>query len=519
MTPFPELSPELTWLLLMICVFVGMLVGYGYRKFYVEPRITGGAERLRDRLLEEARREAAVIRKEALLEGTDESHRYREEVEKELNQKRAELERREEKILGREENLKARAEMIERQAKDLGVREAKLAAEWEALKNERTRVSEQLQRIAEISSEEARRILIREIEDEARAEAARRVRVIETEAREEAEKRAQKILLTAMGRIGARVATEHTAYTVSLPCDEMKGRIIGRDGRNIREFERLTGVDLVVDDTPEAVLVSSFDPVRREVARLALEELISDGRIHPSRIEEAVDRARRGVEEAIRKAGEEAAYDFGIHNMRGELVRALGSLRYRTSYGQNVLEHSKEVARIAEVVAAELGLDAHIVKRAALLHDVGKAVSHESEGPHALVGADLARRYGEPPAVVEAIAGHHGEVEQTLEAICVGVADAISGARPGARTENAEAFVKRLKDLEGIAQAEPGVERAYAIQAGRELRIFVRNEKVSDREAAEIAKKIARRVEKEVDFPGQIKVTVIRETRITEYAH
>lgn len=514
----PTLSHEMLWLLMMGCTIGGMLIGYVYRKFYGE-HLTGGAEKFRDRLIEEAEREAEVIRREKALEGMDESHRYRQQVENELEEKRKEIGREEEKVRAREEALARRADLVEREAKDVALREERarvLAAEGE---RSRAEYGERLERLAGLSENEARALLLRQVEDEARAEGARRVRVIEAEALADGERRATKILLTVMGRVGSRTATEHAAYTVQLPNEQMKGKIIGREGRNIREFERATGVDLVIDDTPETVTISSFDPIRRETARLALADLIADGRIHPSRIEETVERARRLVDEEIRKAGEEAVYDLGVHNMRGELVRLLGSMRYRSSYGQNMLEHSKEVAHLAALLAAELGVDAHLVKRAALLHDIGKAVSHEVEGPHARTGAEMARKYGEAPAVVDAIAGHHGEVEQTLEAVCVQTADAISGARPGARAENAEAFLKRVKELERIAQAEPGVERAYAIQAGRELRVFVKHDKVSDREAAEVAKKIARKIGEEVEFPGQIKVLVIRETRITEYAH
>lgn len=514
----PPLSPDLNWLILVGFFIGGMAIGYFYRKFYGE-KIIGEAEKFRDRVLEDAEREAAVIRREEALKGIDESHRYRQEIEREIESKRAEVARGEEKIRAREEALTRRSDLVEREAKDLYAREEKLKAEGEGLAAEHVNLTRRLESLAHMTEEEARGLFLREVEDEARSEAARRVRVIESEAQADGEHRAVKILLTVMGRVGARTATEHAAYTVQLPNEQIKGKIIGREGRNIREFERATGVDLIIDETPQTVMISSFDPVRRETARIALAELIADGRIHPSRIEEAVERARRTVDEEIRKSGEEAVYDLGIHNMRGELVRALGAMKFRSSYGQNMLEHSKEVAQIAALLAAELGLDTHLVKRAALLHDIGKSVSHEVEGPHARVGAELARRYGESPAVVDAVAGHHGEVEQTIEAVCVGVADAISGARPGARVENAEAFIKRLKDLEQIAQAEPGVERAYAIQAGREVRVFVKHDKVSDREAAEVAKRIAKRIGSEVEFPGQIKVLVIRETRITEYAH
>jgi len=376
-----------------------------------------------------------------------------------------------------------------------------------------------LERIASLSQDQAKELLLKAVEDEVRQDAARRIRQIEAEAREEADRRAREIITLAIQRYACETVAETTVSVVPLPNDEMKGRIIGREGRNIRALEQATGVDLIVDDTPEAVILSAFDPVRREIARLALTRLIYDGRIHPTRIEEVVAKARQEVEAIIQEEGEQACYKLGIHGMHPELIKLLGRLKFRTSYGQNVLYNSVETAHLAAMMAAEIGADVKVAKRAGLLHDIGKAVDHEVEGPHALIGAELAKRYGESPKVVHAIAAHHNEEECTsLEAILVQAADAISGARPGARRETLEAYIKRLESLESVASSFDGVEKAFAIQAGREVRIIVKPDQIDDLGAVRLARDIARKIEENLEYPGQIKVTVMRETRAVDYA-
>jgi ribonuclease Y len=441
------------------------------------------------------------------------------DIEHELRERRAELARAEERILGKEASVDAQLGELERRERSLEDRGRNLEHQGEELKRARQRQLRELERIAGLSVSQAKQILLKELEDELRHESAVLIRHVEEEARRDADRRARSILSTVMQRVAGGHAAETTVSVVSLDSDELKGRIIGREGRNIRALETLTGIDFIVDDTPSAVLLSGFDGVRREIARLTLEKLLQDGRIHPARIEEAFYQAKSEISGHVQEVGEQAVFEAGIGSLHPELTKLLGRLHYRTSYGQNVLAHSIECAKLAGLLAAELGASVPTATRAALLHDIGKAVTHEIEGPHALVGGDLARRYKEAEAVAHAMEAHHNEVElQTVEAVIVQVVDALSGARPGARGESLENYVKRLRELEEIAQRQPGVEKVYAMHAGREIRVIVKPEEVDDDNAALLSHTIARTVEKELEYPGQVKVTVIRESRATEYA-
>jgi ribonucrease Y len=443
----------------------------------------------------------------------------REQVEVELRERRAEIVRLEERILQREESLETRLADLGRREQSLIDRERNAERLKEELREARHQHLREIERLAGLTQAQAKQILLRELEEEARYESARIIRQIEEETRRDAERRVRSILSVCMQRLAAGHAAETTVSVVSLPSDDMKGRIIGREGRNIRVLENLTGVDFIIDDTPSAVVLSAFDGVRREVAKLTLERLLLDGRIHPARIEEAYYQAKSEIDNHIVEQGEQAMFEANVHSLHAELVKLLGRLKYRTSYGQNVLAHSIEVSRLAAMMADELGASAKTARRAALLHDIGKAVSHEIEGPHALVGGELARRYKESEAVAHAMEAHHNEVEmQTIEAVIVQAADSLSGARPGARGESLEHYVKRLKDLEEIAERRDGVDKVYAMQAGREIRVMVAPGQVDDDEAALLSREIARDIEKEVEYPGQIKVTVIRESRAVEYA-
>lgn len=469
--------------------------------------------------LANARREADSIKKEAILEAKEEVHKLRSDFERESRERRNEIQRLERRLIQREESLDKKGELLER--KEDGINKKILEVEQldQKVQSLYEEQRSELERISNLSSEEARNILLEEVRREIKHETAMMIKDIELKAKEEADKKSREIITTAIQRCAADHVSESTVHVVALPNDEMKGRIIGREGRNIRTLETLTGVDLIIDDTPEAVILSSFDPIRREVARIALEKLIVDGRIHPARIEEMVERAMKDVENDIKEEGEQATFETGVHGLHPEIIKLLGRLKYRTSYGQNVLKHSVEVSYLAGLMASELGLDVNLARRAGLLHDIGKGVDQEYEGPHALIGGDLAKKYHESPAVVNAIAAHHGDVEMlSLEAVLVQAADAISAARPGARRETLEAYIKRLEKLEEIATSYEGVEKSYAIQAGREIRIMVKPDQVDDAGAIEMARNIVKNIEEQLEYPGQIKINVIRETRAVDYA-
>ncbi|MGL5150151.1 MAG: ribonuclease Y [Clostridium sp.] len=470
-------------------------------------------------VLENAKRESEATKKEAILEAKEEVHRLRNDFERDSRERRNEIQRLERRLLQREESLEKKSDALERKEESMNQKMIEIEG-IEAKANELySNRREELERISSLSSEEARHILLEEVKKEVSHEAALMIKDIESKAKEEADKKSREIITTAIQRCAADHVSETTVHVVALPNDEMKGRIIGREGRNIRTLETLTGVDLIIDDTPEAVILSSFDPIRREVARMALEKLIVDGRIHPARIEEMVERSIKDVENDIKEEGEQATLETAVHGLHPEITRLLGRLKYRTSYGQNVLKHSIEVSYLAGLMASELGLDVTLARRAGLLHDIGKAVDQEQEGPHALIGGDLAKKYGESPVVVNAIAAHHGDVEmQSLEAILVQAADAISAARPGARRETLEAYIKRLEKLEEIANSYEGVEKSYAIQAGREIRIMVKPDSIDDAGAVEVARNIVKSIEEQLEYPGQIKVNVIRETRSVDFA-
>jgi ribonuclease Y len=491
-----------------------------------QQRAKATAEETATRLLDEARREAENIKKGAIVSGREELLQLRESHEQDVRQRRVEVEREEKRVIEREaqldrarESLESREQELQRRGKELGAREQAASGREQELERLIADERRRLEQLAGLSADQAKAELVRRLEDEALADAASRLREIRESAKRNAEREAKKIVALAVQRVAAETTAESTVSAVSLPNDEMKGRIIGREGRNIRAFELATGVDVIIDDTPDTVVVSCFDPVRRETARLALEKLVSDGRIHPGRIEEVVAKARKEVETAIVETGEQAAYDVGVAGLHPELIKLIGRMRWRTSYGQNILAHSKEVAWLAGMMAAELGLDVQLAKRGALLHDIGKVLTHEHEGTHVQLGVEVATKYGENPLVVNCIAAHHDDVPHESEvSVLVQAADGISGSRPGARREAFETYVKRLEGLEKIASSYRGVERVFAIQAGREVRVVVTPEQVDDVRMTAMSEEIARRIESELQYPGQIKVVVIRESRAVDFA-
>jgi len=503
---------------ILVGLGLGVFVGWLFRKNTAEKSI-GSAEEEAKRIIENAHSASESKKRESIVAAKEEAMHIHNEVEKETRERRNELQRLERRLLQKEESLDRKIESLERKEENLHRKEREVEDQREELNQLVGKEQAELERLSGLTSEEAKQLLLKRVEEEVRYESAILIKEIETRAKEEAEKRAKNIIALAIQRCAADHVAETTVSVVVLPSDEMKGRIIGREGRNIRTLETLTGIDLIIDDTPEAVILSGFDPIRREVARIALEKLIADGRIHPARIEEMVEKAQKEVDQKIREEGEQATFETGVHGLHPELIRMLGRLKFRTSYGQNVLKHSTEVSHLAGLMAAELGIDIPLAKRAGLLHDLGKAVDHDLEGTHVQIGVDLARKHKESSDVIHAIEAHHNDVEpKTIVAVLVAAADAVSAARPGARRETLETYIKRLQKLEEIAESFEGVEKCFAIQAGREVRIIVKPDKIDDVLAPRVAREISKRIEEELEYPGQIKVVVIRETRAVDFA-
>jgi ribonuclease Y len=503
----------------VVVVFVaGVALGFLIRAAFAQTKALSAESRAQKVVLE-AERQAEKLTREALGEVKDEISGMRREAEQEVRSRREEMKRSEQRLTQKEEAIEKKLADVETRSTEMDDRDKKLQRVRQQLEQAAEQHRQQLESVARMTSQEAREALVTQVVDEAKRQAMSTVREIENQAREEGEERARKIVTIAIQRVASEQTAESTVSVFSLPSEDMKGRIIGREGRNIRAFESVTGVNLIIDDTPEAVVLSCFDPVRRETARMTLEKLVSDGRIHPARIEETFERSKKEIDEQIKRAGEEAVMEVGVTDMHPDLVKLLGRLQFRTSYGQNVLKHLVESAHIAGSIAAELGLDQRVPKRGALLHDIGKAVTHEVEGSHAIIGAEIARRLREAPEVVHCIESHHGEVEQrTIEAVLAQIADGISGGRPGARRESLETYIKRLERLEEICSSYPGVEKTYAMQAGREVRVMVKPGDIDDLQAQVMARDIAKQVEEELQYPGQIKITVVRETRAVEFA-
>jgi ribonuclease Y len=509
----------------LVVAMLLFLLGWYARKRASESRLMS-TESLAEKIISEAKKEAETHKREAVLEAKDQWYKAKENFERETQARKAELAKLERRFSEREGNLNRKVDILDkkegeirRREKEVGNRERSLSEKENELTRKLEEENKRLERIAGMTPEEAKKILISNMEDEAKHEAAQLMRRIREETQRKAEREAKEILTLAIQRCAADHVVESTVSVVSLPNEEMKGRIIGREGRNIRSFELSTGIDVIIDDTPEAVILSGFDPIRREIAKVALERLVADGRIHPARIEEVVAKVQAEMDEKIREVGEQVSLDVGVHGLHPELIKLLGRLQYRTSYGQNVLQHAKEVAHLAGIMAAELGFDPSLAKRAGLLHDIGKAIDHETEGTHTQIGADVAQKYGENPQVVHAVGYHHSDsVAESAISVLVQAADAVSSARPGARRETLESYIKRLEKLEKIADSFRGVSKAFAIQAGREIRIMVESREVSDDQAMELSQEIASKVEGELEYPGQVKVVVIRETRAIEYA-
>lgn len=502
----------------VIALALGLLVGYIVRKTVGEKAI-GSAEQKARNLILDAENKSETIKKEITIEAKEEAHKMRNEIEREVRERRAEIQRSEKRFIQKEESIDRKINNIEKKEESITQREQSLIDKQKELDGFIEKQIKELERISGYTVDDAKAILLSNVEKDIRVEASVMIKEIELKAKDEADKKAKEIITGAIQRCAADHVAESTVSVVALPNDEMKGRIIGREGRNIRAIETLTGIDLIIDDTPEAVILSGFDPVKREIARIALEKLIVDGRIHPARIEEMVEKAEKEVNAIIKEAGEQATFEIGIHNFHPELIKLLGRLKYRTSYGQNVLNHSIEVAHLAGLMAGELGMDTKLAKRAGLLHDIGKALDHEIEGTHVDIGIDVLRKYKEPEAVINGMAAHHGDYEpKSLEAVLIAAADALSAARPGARRETLESYIKRLQKLEEIATTTPGVDKAYAIQAGREIRIVAKPDEIKDSEIVFLAREISKKIESELEYPGQIKVNVLRETRAIDYA-
>ena len=502
----------------LISLVIGILVGVVIRKKIAESKINGAEEEAK-KLVELAKIEAENLKKEEIFKAKEEIMNARNELDKEIKERRGEIQKQESRIIQKEENLERRSDNFEKKEKDLEREEQNLNERKQDVENLYTEQMKVLQDIAKLTQEEAKDQLLKSVEQDITSEKAALIRDLTQKAKDEALKNGREIVAYAIQKCAADHSAETTVSIVPLPSDDVKGRIIGREGRNIRALETLTGIDLIIDDTPEAVILSGFDPLRREVARIALEKLIDDGRIHPAKIEEMVEKAKQELAETIRSEGERAALESGVIGLNPELIKLLGKLKYRTSYGQNVLNHSIEVSNLARIMAEELGLDAKLARRAGLLHDIGKALDHDMEGTHVEIGVEILKKFKENPLVINAVEAHHGDVEpQTLEAVLVQAADAISASRPGARRETLEAYIKRLENLESIADSFDGVEKSFAIQAGREVRIIVKPEKITDDQMTLLARDVSKRIEEEMDYPGQIKVNIIRETRVVDYA-
>lgn len=503
---------------ILITAVVTWLISSVYRKQIYEKQI-GSAEDRAKEIIDEAEKTAETKKREALLEAKEENLKAKNELEKETRERRAELQRSERRLVNKEESLDKKLDAMERRENSFAAKEEKLKAKTQEVEALIEKQQAELERVSGLTADQAKEYLLRSVEEDVKHDTAKMIREMETRAKEEASKKARECIVTAIQKCAADHVAESTISVVQLPNDEMKGRIIGREGRNIRTLETLTGIDLIIDDTPEAVILSGFDPMRREIAKIALEKLITDGRIHPARIEESVEKAQREVEAMIREAGENALLEVGVHGIHPELVRLLGKMRFRTSYGQNALKHSIEVAHLSGLLAGEMGLDVRVAKRAGLLHDIGKSLDHDMEGSHVQIGADLCRKYKESATVINAVESHHGDVEPTsLIACIVQAADTISAARPGARRETLETYANRLKQLEEITNSYKGVEKSFAVQAGREVRIMVVPEQVSDDDMVLMARDISKQIESELEYPGQIKVSVIRESRAVDYA-